>query len=91
MSSIQIPRTRFGSEKEKWEVVECLKRRKLEAEKGENDANVRLVVEESLKDIETCGEVAVRALSQIFDGYALESFRMTEQTFSKPDARQANG
>jgi len=91
MSSILIPRTRFGSEKEKWEVVECLKRRKLEAEKGENDANVRLVVEESLKDIKTCGEVAVRALSQIFDGYALESFRMTEQTFSKPDARQANG
>ena len=44
----------------------------------EDDAKVRMTVEETLKDIELRGDVAVKALSQQFDGYAPENFQLNE-------------
>jgi sulfopropanediol 3-dehydrogenase len=58
--------------------IHHLKRSKPEAERAEDDAKVRGVVEATLADIESRGDAAVRDLSQKFDGYAPESFRLTE-------------
>ena len=58
--------------------IEYLKRSKPDAEKAEEDAKVRSVVEATLGDIEARGDVAVRELSEKFDGYAPASFRLSE-------------
>lgn len=58
---------------------EYLKRGKTDAERAEDDAKVRGTVESILKDIETRGDAAVRELSEKFDDYAPESFRLSEQ------------
>ncbi|MBY6154318.1 histidinol dehydrogenase [Vannielia litorea] len=58
--------------------VEYLKRGKPEADRAEDDAKVRGVVEAALKDIETRGDVAVREMSEKFDNYSPEAFRLTE-------------
>jgi len=58
--------------------VTILKRGKSDAERAEDDAKVRTTVEATLADIETRGDAAVRDLSQKFDGYAPQSFRLTE-------------
>lgn len=57
--------------------IEYLKRSKPEAEKADEDAKVRAVVETTLKDIETRGDAAVRELSQKFDNYTPTSFRLS--------------
>lgn len=54
-----------------------LKRGKSDADRAEDDALVRGVVETTLKDIELRGDDAVRDLSQKFDGYARDSFLLT--------------
>ena len=54
-----------------------LKRGKSEADRAEDDALVRGVVETTLKDIELRGDAAVRDLSQKFDGYTRDSFLLT--------------
>ena len=54
-----------------------LKRGKSEADRAEDDAKVRGVVETTLKDIELRGDAAVRDLSQKFDGYSRDSFLLT--------------
>ncbi|WP_299950275.1 histidinol dehydrogenase [uncultured Ruegeria sp.] len=59
--------------------IEYLKRGKPEADRAEDDAKTRAVVEATLKDIETCGDAAVRALSEKFDNYSPESFRLSQQ------------
>ncbi|MEM1077052.1 MAG: histidinol dehydrogenase [Pseudomonadota bacterium] len=56
--------------------IEYLKHSKPEAERAEDDAKVRQVVETTLADIETRGDAAIRELSQKFDGYAPERFRL---------------
>ncbi len=58
---------------------EYLKRGKTEAERAEDDAKVRATVEQTLEDIETRGDAAVRELSEKFDNYAPQSFRLSEQ------------
>ena len=58
--------------------IEYLKRSKPEEERAEDDAKVRAVVENTLADIAARGDAAVRDLSQKFDGYSPESFRLTE-------------
>ncbi len=58
--------------------IEYLKRGKPEAARAEDDAKVRAVVEVTLADIETRGDAAVRELSQKFDNYAPDHFRLTE-------------
>lgn len=57
--------------------IEHLKRSKPEAEKAEDDARTRAVVEATLADIEANGDAAIRALSAKFDGYEPAQFRLT--------------
>ncbi len=47
--------------------------------RAEDDARVRASVEGILSDIEARGDAAVRDLSQRFDAYSPESFRLSEQ------------
>jgi len=71
--------------------IDYLKQSKPEAERAEDDAKVRATVEATLKDIEMRGDAAVRDLSQKFDGYAPENFRLTaseiEAAMQKVSAR----
>ncbi len=55
-----------------------LKSGKPDADRAEDDARVRASVEGILADIEARGDVAVRELAQKFDGYAPESFRLSD-------------
>ena len=57
--------------------ITYLKRGKSGADRAEDDARVRAIVEEVLKDIETHGDAAVRALSAKYDHYEPASFRLT--------------
>jgi sulfopropanediol 3-dehydrogenase len=59
--------------------IEYLKRGKDQAERAEDDAKTRAVVEAMLKDIETRGDAAVRALSEKFDNYSPASFKLSQQ------------
>lgn len=54
-----------------------LKSGKPEAERKDDDAKVRALVEATLKDIEERGDAAIRDLSKKFDNYAPENFRLT--------------
>ena len=71
--------------------ITVLKAGNPEAERAEDDAKVRGVVEDTLKDIETRGDAAVRDLSAKFDKYEPESFRLSdaeiEAAMSKVSAR----
>ena len=58
-------------------MAEYLKNSKPEAEKAAEDAKVRAIVESALSEIEQGGDKAVRALSEKFDGYRPEKFRLT--------------
>ncbi|MFY2822460.1 histidinol dehydrogenase, partial [Ruegeria sp. MALMAid1280] len=59
--------------------IKHLKRGKPEADRAEDDAKTRAVVEATLKDIETRGDAAVRELSEKFDNYSPESFRLSQE------------
>ncbi|MCH2069001.1 histidinol dehydrogenase [Shimia sp.] len=59
--------------------IEYLKRGKDQAERAEDDAKTRAVVEATLKDIETRGDAAVRELSEKFDNYLPASFKLSQQ------------
>ncbi len=59
--------------------VEYLKRGRAEADRAEDDAKVRAVVENALKAIESRGDAAVRAFSEKFDNYSPPSFRLSQQ------------
>jgi len=58
--------------------ITYLKRGKPEAERAEDDAKTRQIVEATLKDIEVRGDTAVRELSEKFDGYTPDAFRLTQ-------------
>ncbi len=58
--------------------IEYLKRGKSDADRAEDDAKTRSVVEATLKDIETRGDAAVRELSEKFDNYSPASFRLSQ-------------
>ena len=49
------------------------------ADRAKDDAKVRATVEQVLGDIEANGDKAVRALSERFDNYAPDTFRLSEQ------------
>lgn len=55
-----------------------LKTARSEQERQEDDAKVRAVVEATLADIAARGDAAVRALSEKFDKWSPESFRLSE-------------
>ena len=58
-------------------MAEYLKNSKPEAEKAAEDAKVRAIVESTLAEIEQGGDEAVRALSEKFDRYRPEKFRLS--------------
>ena len=58
--------------------IKYLKRGKSDAERGEDDAKTRAVVEATLKDIEARGDKAVRALSEKFDNYSPKNFKLSQ-------------
>ena len=58
--------------------VKYLKLGKPDTERAEDDAKTRQIVETTLADIAARGDVAVRELSQKFDGYTPEAFRLTQ-------------
>ena len=62
--------------------VEYLKSGKPDAERAEDDAKTRIVVEKTLKSIEINGDAAVRELSKKFDNYAPENFKLSEKEIS---------
>lgn len=59
--------------------VKYLKSGLSQASRSEEDLKVRKVVEQTLASIEKDGDEAVRLLSQKFDNYSPESFRLSEQ------------
>jgi sulfopropanediol 3-dehydrogenase len=59
-------------------MIRYLKRARSDADRASDDAKVRQQVEAIIADIEARGDVAVRELSQKFDNYAPESFRLTQ-------------
>lgn len=58
-------------------MAEYLKRGKPETERAEDDARTQATVAGILKDITARGDAAVRELSEKFDGYAPEAFRLS--------------
>jgi sulfopropanediol 3-dehydrogenase len=58
--------------------IKFLKKSKPESERVEDDAKVRATVEDILQEIECYGDVAVRKLSQKFDGYVPKNFQLNE-------------
>ena len=58
--------------------ITYLKRGKSDAERSDDDAKTRQVVEATLKDIEARGDAALRELSEKFDSYSPPSFRLTQ-------------
>ena len=62
--------------------VEYLKSGKPDAERAEDDAKTRIIVEETLKNIDINGDAAVRELSIKFDNYAPENFKLSEKEIS---------
>ena len=71
--------------------ITYLKSGKPEAERAEDDAKVRAIVESTLSDIEKRGDAAVRELSEKFDKYSPPSFLLSqseiEAAMSKVSAR----
>lgn len=59
--------------------IEYLKQGKPADARAEDDAKTRAVVEATLADIELRGDAAVRELSEKFDKYSPDSFRLTQQ------------
>ncbi len=57
-----------------------LKKRSEAINTSEYDTNVRKTVEDILWDIETRGDASVRELSEKFDGWAPDDFRLSEET-----------
>lgn len=60
-----------------------LKQGKPQAERADDDARVRSIVEGLLSDIEARGDAAVRDLSEKFDSWSPDSFRMAEQDIER--------
>ncbi|MBV6658463.1 MAG: histidinol dehydrogenase [Devosiaceae bacterium] len=60
-------------------MITYLKQGKPENERSQDDAKVRAIVESTLADIEARGDAAVRDLSEKFDGYTPERFRLTDE------------
>ena len=63
--------------------ITYLKHAKPDADKAQDDAQTRAVVETTLADIEARGDQAVRDLAQKFDQYTPSSFRLSEEQIHK--------
>jgi len=62
--------------------IEYLKSGKTDVERAEDDAKTKIVVEETLKNIEINGDAAVRELSTKFDNYSPKNFKLSEKEIS---------
>jgi len=60
-------------------VITYLKKGKPEAQRSQDDTKVRQVVENTLADIEKRGDTAIRELSEKFDNYSPQAFRLNQQ------------
>ena len=58
--------------------IEFLKNSKSDADKKDDDAKTRSIVESTLADIEARGDAAVRDLAHKFDNYVPDNFRLSE-------------
>jgi len=67
--------------------IEYLKRSKPDADKAEDDARTRAVVDSTLADIAARGDAAVRELAVKFDGYDRDSYRLSEAEIAAIIAR----
>ncbi len=70
-------------------MAKYLKRGKDAAEVAEQDAGVRKTVESILASVENGGDAAIRALSQKFDKWSPESFRLSEAEIEAAIAKVA--
>ena len=59
--------------------IRYLKSGKPQIERSEDDARVRVVVEDALADIEARGDAAIRDLADKFDDYTPESYRLSQR------------
>ena len=59
--------------------IRYLKSGKPQIERSEDDAKVRVVVEDALADIEARGDAAIRDLANKFDNYTPESYRLSQR------------
>lgn len=59
--------------------IKYLKSGKSEQDRGADDAKVRQLVEQTLADIEARGDTAVRELSQKFDNYSPQNYRLSAE------------
>ncbi len=64
-----------------------LKTARSSEQRAEDDAKVRSIVEGILGDIEKRGDVAVRELSEKFDGYSPDQFRLSDAEIEQAVAR----
>ncbi len=64
-------------------MIRHLKTAKSAEDRAEDDVKVRGTVETILADIEARGDAAVRELSEKFDNYSPENFRLSEQDVEK--------
>jgi sulfopropanediol 3-dehydrogenase len=63
--------------------IEYLKRGKSDAERADDDSQVRQTVEATLQDIEARGDKAVRELSEKFDKYSPKAFKLSESDIAE--------
>lgn len=70
--------------------VSYLKSGKPESERQEDDAKVRATVEATLKDIDTRGDTAVRELSERFDNYSPQNFRLSPSEIDAAISKVSN-
>ncbi|MEM7496490.1 MAG: histidinol dehydrogenase [Pseudomonadota bacterium] len=70
-------------------MITHLKTARSAEDRGADDAEVRGAVEATLAEIEAQGDTAVRALSEKFDGYSPERFRLSESDIEALVARVA--
>ena len=67
--------------------IEYLKSGKPDAERAQDDAQTRAIVEAGLAEIEAGGDVAVRAMSEKFDSYSPASFRLSAEEINALSAQ----
>ena len=58
--------------------IRYLKESKSQSERREDDAKVKAIVEDTLRDIEARGDAAIRELSEKFDKYSPTSFKLSD-------------
>ncbi|WP_281857415.1 histidinol dehydrogenase [Litoreibacter halocynthiae] len=59
--------------------IRHLKTARSEADRAEDDAKVRAIVEDGLKAIEARGDAAVREMAEKFDNYSPASYRLSDE------------